>query len=83
MTSTNIDLNYNWLKSCDYGGEGPRGADDAHEVHVVYLAVRPCNPSPNSLFAAGLSEDQPVLLPKLPYEYDPNVPIREPPEAPR
>ena len=38
---TNIDHNINWLRSCDYGGEGPRLAADADEEHFVYLAVRP------------------------------------------
>ena len=38
---TNIDHNINWVRSCDYGGEGPRLAADAHEEHFVYLAVRP------------------------------------------
>ena len=44
--STNIANNTNWLKSCDYGGEGPRAEVDAHEEHFVYLAVRPIAPSP-------------------------------------
>ena len=39
--STNIDHATNWLKSCDYGGEGPRAEDETHGKHVVYLAVRP------------------------------------------
>ena len=45
-SSTNIDNNINWLKSCDYGGEGPRAAAEASEEHVVYLAVSPTAPSP-------------------------------------
>ena len=45
-SSTNIDNNINWLKSCDYGGEGPRAADEAHEEHFVYLAVCPSAPPP-------------------------------------
>ena len=45
-SSTNIDNNINWLKSCDYGGEGPRAEDETDEEHVVYLAVRPTAPSP-------------------------------------
>ena len=52
-TRTNIDLNINWLKSCEYGGEGPRGEDDAHEVHFVYLAVRPIAPLSSSGPAAS------------------------------
>ena len=39
--STNIEHNINWLKSCDYGGEGPRADGEAHEEHFVYLAARP------------------------------------------
>jgi hypothetical protein len=82
-TSTNIDGNYNWLRSCDYGGEGPRCAEDANEVHYVYLAVMPSNnPSASRLLAAGLSEHEPIRLPR-PYEFDPNVLFREPPEAPQ
>ena len=38
---TNIDHNINWVRSCDYGGEGPRLAGETHEEHFVYLAVRP------------------------------------------
>ena len=38
---TNIAHNINWVKSCDYGGEGPQAAAEAHEEHFVYLAVKP------------------------------------------
>ena len=38
-SNTNIENNINWLKSCDYGGEGPRAEEDADEEHFVYLAV--------------------------------------------
>lgn len=38
---TNIAHNNNWVKSCDYGGEVPRAAGEAHEEHVVYMAVKP------------------------------------------
>ena len=41
----NMWNNINWIKSCDYGGEGPRSEADAHEEHVVYLAVRAIAPS--------------------------------------
>ena len=44
--STNIEHNTNWLKSCDYGGEGPRADGEAHEEHFVYLAVVPVGYSP-------------------------------------
>ena len=37
----NILNNINWIKSCDYGGEGPKPPADAHAEHVVYLAVLP------------------------------------------
>ena len=49
--STNIDHNINWLMSCDYGGEGPRAKDEAHEEHFVYVAVRPIAPSLDGLVA--------------------------------
>ena len=38
-----------WVKSCDYGGEGPRAADEAHEEDFVYIAVKPNT----SVFRAG------------------------------
>ena len=37
----NIDNNINWTTSKDYGGEGPRGADQAHTEHFVYVALKP------------------------------------------
>ena len=39
--SVNIHNNINWMKSCDYGGEGPNKDDEANVQHYVYLAVRP------------------------------------------
>ena len=46
---TNIAHNINWVKSCDYGGEGPRTEAEAHEEHFVYVAVKPIT----SVFRAG------------------------------
>ena len=46
---TNIAHDINWVKPCDYGGEGPRATDEAHEEHVVYMAVKPIT----SVFRAG------------------------------
>ena len=40
-STNNRDNNINWIKSCDYGGEGPKPPTDAHAEHVVYLAVLP------------------------------------------
>ena len=40
-SSMNIENNINWLRSCDYGGEGPRDERDAREEHFVYVAVAP------------------------------------------
>ena len=40
-STNNRDNNINWIKSCDYGGEGPKPPADAHAEHVVYLAVLP------------------------------------------
>ena len=51
---TNIAHNINWVKSCDYGGEGPRTAAEAHEEHFVYVAVKPIT----SVFRSG--SDTPV-----------------------
>ena len=46
---TNIAHNINWVKSCDYGGEGPRTEAEAHEEHFVYVAVKPIT----SVFRVG------------------------------
>ena len=46
---TNIAHNINRVKSCDYGGEGPRAAAEAHEERFVYIAVKPIT----SRFSAG------------------------------
>ena len=40
-SSVNMEHNYNWATSADYGGEGPNPEEDAHVEHYVYLAVRP------------------------------------------
>ena len=40
-STKNHNNNINWIKSCDYGGEGPKAPADAHAEHVVYLAVLP------------------------------------------
>ena len=40
----NIDNNYNWTVSMDYGGEGPKHEDQAHLEHFVYIALKPLPP---------------------------------------
>ena len=40
----NIDNNYNWTVSRDYGGEGPENEDDAHNEHFVYMVLKPLLP---------------------------------------
>ena len=40
----NIDNNYNWTVSRDYGGEGPDNEDEAHNEHFVYIVVKPLLP---------------------------------------
>ena len=50
---TNIGHNINWVRSCDYGGEGPRLAGEAHEEHFVYLAVRPISSGEMVIAAAA------------------------------
>ena len=40
----NINNNYNWTVSKDYGGEGPKHEDQAHLEHFVYIALKPLPP---------------------------------------
>ena len=40
----NIDNNYNWTVSRDYGGEGPDKEHEAHNEHFVYIVVKPLLP---------------------------------------
>ena len=37
----NLANNINYTTSMDYGGEGPKNADEAQAQHFVYLAVAP------------------------------------------
>ena len=45
-TNTSIHNNINWLKSCDFGGEGPRAVHGQLQEHFVYLAVTPIAAAP-------------------------------------
>ena len=48
----NMENNYNWTTSSDYGGEGPNPEEDALAEHFVYLAVIPL-PRDHALTAAS------------------------------
>jgi hypothetical protein len=75
----NHQNNINWIRSCDYGGEGPNPPADAHAEHVVYLAVRPITPSVWNSSAAGKNAKAPIPLETTRWTADSNAQIAEPP----
>ena len=57
--AVNTEHNINWTRSCDYGGEGPNGDDEAHLEHFVYLALKPLPRRPEDEAAAASARESP------------------------
>ena len=57
-TSENIQHNYNWTTSADYGGEGPIREDEEHLEQYVYLALKPLPQSFDEWTAASAHQPE-------------------------
>ena len=87
----NHNNNIKWIKSCDYGGEGPKPPADAHAEHVVYLAVLPVTAETRIPFArwtADANARMRIVPEAAPADVNApirfvrsNAPIAEPPAA--